>query len=143
MCAGRPRTYQYYCHHWYGVLHTQLEVFSKNVDCNFFSDYLCQMKQQSIVRYRNPLLFQRLSPFFLFFYFQLWNLNCQSTFSRLSGSTRRNQIHFWYPNNSLYLLLLASQSCNIPWVNGEIRISIWNWVVHYSGVKTISTLNKN
>ena len=80
---------------------------------------------------------------FFFFYFQLWNLNCQSTFSRLSGSTRRNQIHFWYPNNSLYLLLLASQSCNIHWVYGEIRISIWNWVVHYSGVKTISTLNKN
>ena len=89
MCAGRPRTYQYYCHHWYGVLHTQLEVFSKNVDCNFFSDYLCQMKQQSIVRYRNPLLFQRLSPFFLFFLFSIMKFELSKHFFKIKWKYKK------------------------------------------------------
>ena len=53
------------------------------------------------------------------FYFQLWNLNCQSTFWKLTESTRKAQIHFWYPGDSIeFTILLASKYIfDIPRMN--------------------------
>ena len=128
MCAGRPRPGHinitaitdmvYYIHSW--------KYFQKmSIAISFRITYV-KWSSSRLFDIEILFCFKDFLLSFFFFYFQLWNLNCQSTFSRLSGSTRRNQIHFWYPNDSIFTTacLPVLQHSLSEWWNKNIYMKL-------------------